>query len=108
MRIFACSLDRPGAVASVDHQLGRSWLLRRRRGGVPALGAELRRVLVSPNVITLLVRWYLRYALSNRDVEELLIDVASRWIMSWSIGGPAVHCAADQCGQAVSACRRRS
>jgi len=32
-------------------------------------------------VIALAVRWYLRYGLSYRDVEELLAERASPWIM---------------------------
>jgi hypothetical protein len=31
-----------------------------------------------PKVITVAVRWYLRYGLSYRDVEELLAERASR------------------------------
>ena len=31
-------------------------------------------------VIAVAVRWYLRYGLSYRDVEELLAEPASRWI----------------------------
>ena len=34
-----------------------------------------------PEVILLAVRWYLRYGLSYRDLEELLPSAASRSIM---------------------------
>ena len=34
----------------------------------------LRRLPVPPEVISLAVRWYLRYGLSYRDVEELLAE----------------------------------
>jgi len=34
-----------------------------------------------PDVITLGVRWYLRFGLSYRDIEELLAERESRWIM---------------------------
>ena len=34
-----------------------------------------------PEVITIAVRWYLRYGLSYRDVEELLAEGASGSIM---------------------------
>lgn len=32
-----------------------------------------------PDVITIAVRWYLRYGMSDRDVEELLANAGSRW-----------------------------
>jgi transposase-like protein len=32
-------------------------------------------------VIVLAVRWYVRFGLSNRDVEELLTERVSRWTM---------------------------
>jgi transposase-like protein len=34
----------------------------------------LRRLPVPPTVISLAIRWYLRYGLSYRDVEELLAE----------------------------------
>jgi transposase-like protein len=34
-----------------------------------------------PDVILLAVRWYLRYGLSHRDIEELLAERASTSIM---------------------------
>ena len=34
-----------------------------------------------PEMIMLAVRWYLRYGLSYRDVEELLTSAGSKWIM---------------------------
>ena len=40
-----------------------------------------------PDVIVLAVRWYLRFALSYRDVEELLADAAWRSTTSPSTGG---------------------
>ena len=70
--------DRPeragGAVASVDHRLGQGGLMRRRHGEVPTPGSSFAGFRFPPDVITLAVRWYLRYALSYRDVEELLIE----------------------------------
>jgi len=39
-----------------------------------------------PEVILLAVRWYLRYGLSYRDLEELLAEVASRSTTSRCIG----------------------
>jgi transposase, IS6 family len=38
-----------------------------------------------PDVIVLAVRWYLRFGLSYRDVEELLASAASRSTTSLSI-----------------------
>ncbi len=38
-------------------------------------------------VIAVAVRWYLRYGLSYRDVEELLAERASPWTTSPSTGG---------------------
>ena len=40
-----------------------------------------------PDVIVLAVRWYLRFGLSYRDVEELLAERVSRSITSRSTGG---------------------
>jgi hypothetical protein len=42
-----------------------------------------------PDVIVLAVRWYLRFALSYRDVEELLADRASTATMSPFTAGPS-------------------
>jgi hypothetical protein len=39
------------------------------------------------DVIVLAVRWYLRFGLSYRDLEELLADVVSRSTTSPSTGG---------------------
>jgi transposase-like protein len=40
-----------------------------------------------PEVILLAVRWYLRYGLSYRDLEELLAERGSRSTTSRSTGG---------------------
>jgi transposase, IS6 family len=48
--------------------------MRRRHGEVPTPGSSFAGFRFPPDVITLAVRWYLRYALSYRDVEELLIE----------------------------------
>jgi IS6 family transposase len=60
-------------------------------------------------VIAVAVRWYLRYALSYRDVEELLGDrgievdqvTINRWVQTFTpefidIGGPAWHASGDR------------
>ena len=39
-----------------------------------SIEVELRGFRFPPDVITIAVRWYLRYALSYRDVEELLAE----------------------------------
>ena len=56
-----------------------------------------------PDVIMLAVRWYLRFALSYRDVEELLTErgVASRALASWRPGDQARRPGVDrnlECG----------
>jgi transposase-like protein len=40
-----------------------------------------------PEVIMLAVRWYLRFGLSYRDLEELLAERVSRLITSRCFGG---------------------
>ena len=58
-----------------------------------------------PEVITVAVRWYLRYGLSYRDLEELLaelgVEVDHVTVYRWVHGGPASR------GGAGSAERRR-
>jgi IS6 family transposase len=48
--------------------------MRRRCRRVPALRSSFAGFRFPPDVITLAVRWYLRYGLSYRDVEELLAE----------------------------------
>jgi len=48
--------------------------MRRRRVRPPAPASEFAGFRFPPDVIMLTVRWYLRYALSYRDVEELLAE----------------------------------
>ena len=48
--------------------------MRRRCRQVPALRSSFTGFRFPPDVITLAVRWYLRYGLSYRDVEELLAE----------------------------------
>jgi IS6 family transposase len=55
----------------------RSWqaeVMRRRRVRVPAPRSSFAGFRFSPEVIMVAVRWYLRYGLSYRDVEELLAE----------------------------------
>ena len=60
-----------------------------------------------PEVILLAVRWYLRYGLSYRDVEELLAErgVESRSRHDLPLG-PALHPATDRRSTALSPSRR--
>jgi hypothetical protein len=75
---------------------GRSWLasseqaeqMRRRRTARPIVErSAFAGFRFPPEVITLAVRWYLRYGLSYRDFEELLAGAAWRSITSRSTGG---------------------
>jgi transposase, IS6 family len=55
------------------------------------------------------VRWYLRYGLSYRDVEELLAERGYRGRPRDSVPmGAAVHPAVDRCGTPLSTHPRRS
>ena len=74
--------DGDGSVAFVDRtspgRLDR-WAIF----SVPPLISStlgVRRVPVPGGVIVVAVRWYLRYGLSYRGVEELLAERGSRWI----------------------------
>jgi hypothetical protein len=98
---------RRGAVASADHRKRAS--LADASSPCPSVRGELgvRRISVPSEVIILVVRWYLRFGLSYRDVEELLaergIDVDSRQHLSV---GAAVHAAAHRRRAPVPACPR--
>ncbi len=48
--------------------------MRRRCRRVPALRSSFKGFRFPTDVITVAVRWYLRYGLSYRDVEELLAE----------------------------------
>src|SRR5437764_14114013 len=61
-----------GTVASTDDQLRNAELMRHRQSRGPASRSSFAGYRFSPDVIMLAVRWYLRYSLSYRDVEELL------------------------------------
>jgi hypothetical protein len=63
-----------GSVASVESKIRQAWSMRRRCRRVPALKSSFAGFRFAPDVITLAVRWYLRYGLSYRDVEELLVE----------------------------------
>ena len=61
-----------GSVALMDDGLGQGGPVRRRSARVPAPRSSFVGFRFPPDVIMLAVRWYLRYGLSYRDVEELL------------------------------------
>ena len=63
--------------------------MRRRCRRVPALRSSFAGFRFPPDVITLAVRWYLRYGLSYRDVEELLAE--SRFAKSATAAGLALQ-----------------
>jgi hypothetical protein len=63
-----------GSVASVENKIGQAWLMRRRPRRVSASRSNFVGFRFPPDVIMVAVRWYLRYGLSYRDVEELLAE----------------------------------
>ena len=63
-----------GTVASTDGELGQAVLIHRRHSGLPVPRSSFAGFRFPPEVITVAVRWYLRYGLSYRDVEELLAE----------------------------------
>jgi hypothetical protein len=63
-----------GAVASVEGEVGQAVLMRRRPRRVPSPQSGFAGFRFPPDVIMVAVRWYLRYNLSYRDVEELLVE----------------------------------
>jgi IS6 family transposase len=63
-----------GTVALADQQLEQAGLMRRRPARLPAPRSGFAGFRFPPEVIMVAVRWYLRYGLSYRDVEELLAE----------------------------------
>jgi hypothetical protein len=65
-----------GAVASAARDQGRQTVAMRTRrpGPAPIARSAFAGFRFPPEVIVLAVRWYLRFALSYRDVEELLTE----------------------------------
>jgi hypothetical protein len=61
-------------VALTDDGLGQSELMRRRPCRVRPSRSAFAGFRFPPDVILVAVRWYLRYGLSYRDVEELLVE----------------------------------
>ena len=52
--------------------------VRRRRVSAPLVSSSFAGFRFPPDVIVLVVRWYLRYGLSYRDVEECWPNAGSR------------------------------
>jgi transposase-like protein len=73
---------------------------------VPASRSSFAGFRFPPEVILVAVRWYLRYGLSYRGVEELLAErgIAVDYVRL-SLAA-AVYSAADRRGPALSACAR--
>ncbi|MGH3699728.1 MAG: hypothetical protein ACRDQY_09715 [Pseudonocardiaceae bacterium] len=63
-----------GTVALVDDGFRQAELMRRHRRRVPPPQSSFAGFRFPREVIMLAVRWYLRYGLSYRDVEELLAE----------------------------------
>jgi hypothetical protein len=63
-----------GTVASTDGRLGHAVLMRRRHSRVSASRSSFAGFWFPPEVIAVAVRWYVRYGLSYRDVEELMAE----------------------------------
>ena len=63
-----------GTVASTDGELGQAVLMHRRHSGLPVPRSRFAGFRFPSEVITVAVRWYLRFGLSYRDVEELLAE----------------------------------
>jgi IS6 family transposase len=63
-----------GTVAFADGGFGQAVLMHRHRSGLSAPRSSFAGFRFPPEVIVVAVRWYLRYGLSYRDVEELLAE----------------------------------
>lgn len=72
--IIVCQGTPDRAVASVESKIRQAWSMHRRCRRLPTLRPSFAGFPFPPDVIVIAVRWYLRYALSHRDVEELLIE----------------------------------
>src|SRR5205085_11078820 len=72
--LFGVRETLTGAVASVKSKIRQAWSMRHRCRRVPASRSGFAGFRYPPDVILVAVRWYLRYALSYRDVEELLAE----------------------------------
>ena len=92
--------EPPGTVALAEGWLGQAGLMSHRPAAVQAPRSSFAGFRFPPEVIILALRWYLRYNLSYRDVEELLAErgmavdhvTIYRWVQRFTrelIGSPA-------------------
>jgi transposase-like protein len=93
----------------MGHACGQSELMRRCPVPVPRLWSGFAGFRFPPDVIAVAVRWYLRYGLSYRDVEELLAErgievdhvTVYRWVQRFTqlfidAARPCRHVAGEQ------------
>jgi IS6 family transposase len=98
--------SQQGSVALADDVLGQAELMGRRHRRVPPPRSGFAGFRFPGEVIMLAVRWYLRYGLSYRDVEELLAErditvdhvTVYRWVQRFT---PLVIDAARPCRHAA-------
>jgi transposase-like protein len=99
--------DWAGAVAAAVGELKQTVAMRTRRPRPPAIPrSAFAGFCFPPDVIVLAVRWYLRFALSYRDVEELLAErgiavdhvTVYRWVQRFT---PLLGEAARPCRHAI-------
>jgi len=82
-----------GPVALIGDELGQGRLMRLCQVQVPPSRSSFAGFRFPPDVIVLAVRWYLRYGLSYRDVEELLAErgitvdhvTVYRWVQRFTL-----------------------
>jgi transposase, IS6 family len=98
-----------GSVALPDEALGQGGPMRRRHVQVPPPRSSLAGFRFPREVIVLAVRWYLRYGLPCRDVEELLAErgiemdhvTVYRWVQRFTpllidVARPCRHATGDR------------
>jgi hypothetical protein len=106
--VLAVWVDGAGTVAlAVTVPSGETVGMRGRRPRpAPAPRSAFAGFRFPPEVIVIAVRWYLRYALSSRDVEELMVErgvqvdhvTIYRWVLRFT---PLLTDAARPCRHAV-------
>jgi hypothetical protein len=78
---------------------GRAGLMRRRPARVPAPKSGFASSCFPPEGIMVAVRWYLRYGLSYRDVEELLAERGNRRQPHDDLPVDYADCGGERAGQ---------
>jgi hypothetical protein len=92
-----------GTIALADDLLGQARLMRRGPARVPAPRSGFAGFQFPPDGIMIAVRWYLRYTLSYRGVEELLVERGIEVDHATIPVSAAVHPIADRCGTPLQA-----